>query len=189
MPTDQLPDCVLAAQAQQRWDLLEHGAQAMKRLGRKLYEAHLEDLLRLQQQLAVAVAIGRLYPCNLSQRLIQRAAVVEVTVVCKVKPVPRRQRHQLYMLFKLLAEQCKQFFKQKRRGDDGGPGVVFEAIAFKHLCSPTEPGTAVDERDLVAFGSQAQRRCDTAKAGANDKCFHGVCEARDRALTRSRAGV
>ena len=42
------------------------------------------------------------------------------------------------MVFKALAEQGEEFFKQKWRGDDGWPSVVLEAVALKNLGAPAK---------------------------------------------------
>ena len=50
----------------------------MKGLGGQLNKAHLENLFRLHQQTTVALAVRGLNPSNLSQRFVERTAVVEL---------------------------------------------------------------------------------------------------------------
>ena len=52
---------------------------------------------------------------------------------------------------------------------------MLEAVAFEDLSPPTQAGTAVDQRDLVAFGAQPQSGCDTTETRAYYQCFHSLC--------------
>ena len=100
----QTPDGAIATQPDQARDQPKHRPEFVERLGRQLGEADVEDAFGVRQQPQVAVPVVRRDAPDFSQRIVQRAAIVEVIAIGKTEAVPRRQRNQLNVIGQSLAE-------------------------------------------------------------------------------------
>ena len=134
-------------------------------------EADVEDAPGVRQQPQVAVPVVRRDAPDFGQRVVQRAAVVEVIAIGKTEAVPRRQRNQLDVIGQPLAEQLEQLLEQEGRGDHGRAGVMAEAVALEDPGPTAELLAPVQQRDPIAFGPQAQGCGNAAITGAH---HHGV---------------
>ena len=176
-----LPYRLVRAQAEQAWNLTEHGPQPVERLGGQLGEADIEDALGMAQQGQVTLDIPGLDAADFSQRLFKRTTVIEPAAVTECEAVPGRQRHQPDMIGELLVEQHEQFFEKERCGDDRRAGVMPETLAFEHTGAAADVIATIDQSDFITFGTQAQRRGNATEPGTDDDGVHQQASRTDTA--------
>ena len=76
----------------------------------------------------------------------------------ETEAVPRIEWHQRHIVFHAPPEQREQLLEQEMRCDDGGTGIVAEAVLLEDLRPPAQHRRAIEQRDAVALGPQSERR-------------------------------
>src|SRR5689334_2159997 len=127
-----LPDSPPGTELHHRRGAADHRHHGVKWLVAELGETDIEDPPRMLEESQVTVAVGRVELADLLERLLDRPAVIEVPAVVEDDAVPWIQRHELYVIFPPLAEQCEQLIEQKRRRDDGWAHVEGESVPPDH---------------------------------------------------------
>src|SRR5690606_11473418 len=67
-----------------------------------------------------------------------------------------------------LAAEPPQFLEQKRRGDDGWPGIERKAVLPKHAGPPTRLLQPVDDGDAKAAHAEADGGGEPSESGPDD---------------------
>ena len=151
-----------------------HGGQGCKQIKNTVkglaaqgFEPELVAKIRLSHEFIEARHIVRADPGYLGAHALGVTAVIEMGSVIKPNPVKGVHQAQIDIVRELASTQLPEFFKQKRHGDDGWSAVESKAVLAPDIGPPARAVELFQHLHPVAHGTQANCRCQAAKARTN----------------------
>ena len=136
--------------------------------------ALVENLVRIVQEAAVPVDVGRIALSDLVFEPVGVVCIVEHVAVFPAQPVHRVYRHQLYVVGHFPAGHAEQGFKRRRVGEHGRAAVEDEALIFIDISASAGFVALFQYGRIEPGGLQPDRQAQPAEPGADHGCGFSV---------------
>ena len=187
--TGHLPDGAVGTEADQIGSDTEHVGEMGEGLIGEFDEGALEDGVGFADKAAVALEVlgGKAPDFVLHGGLV--AGVFEGIAIVPDDPVEGVAGDDLDVVGGFLLVEGEKFIEEKGGGEDGGTGVIGEALVAKDGGPASGLFEGFEESDLISAGLQADGGSQTAESGADDeggRFWGGVQGKRKKMIRRLR---
>jgi len=179
----------VALQLHHRRHDAEHVRHVVERHVAELLEADLEDLFAFFQEAPVPVHVLRREAADFLHHFVGVARVVEGGPVVEADAVEGVDGHELHVVLQVAPAEGPELLEQKRRGNDGGPGVERKAVLLEDARPAAGLIEAVEKRHPKATRPQSDGGREPAHSGPNDDGVGRVGPGRCRFGARVEGGV
>ena len=192
MTGSHLPNGSVGAKSDQIGGDTKHVGEGGERLVSQFHEGFLKDGVGFPDKASVSFEVIGKMLADLFFHFRLVAGVFEGLAVVPSDPVEGFAGDDLDVVGGFLSGECKEFIEEERGSEDGGAGVVGEALVTENGGPSSGLFESFEQSDIVASSLEANGGGKTAEARTDDKsggtcrCDHGVDATRARQRRRSR---